>query len=356
MNADRAPFKAILWKEIRENLKWAFLGLSFVGSALTAVLLRLIDRSAYGGDLNWPDLSLSLFGITSVLPPVVGLMIGLAQVLFENRGDAWGFLTHRPVRRSTLFWGKAAAGILLYTTAVSVPLACGLLWMATPGHLPMPFDVHFVLPVIADVLCGLVYYFAGLLTGMREARWYASRVMGIGMGIVCSNVMAVVPEFWQAVACCAVGIFMTSASAWGTFVQGGRFESQSRIMRFTTGVSIGAGLLVIGAILHLAAASFVSPIAANTTVKYYTVTSNGDIVQVVREGAVDVEIQNLEGRPLDQYRDRDSRGRTLSHGVVSTQSISPWGRSSRPGAYRKANELFRPFESNDVLSNGRTFT
>ena len=123
-----------------------------------------------------------------------------------------------------------------------------MLWMATPGHLPMPFDVHLVLPVIADVLCGLVYYFAGLLTGMREARWYASRVMGIGMGIVCSIALSVVPEFWQAAACCAVGILMTSASAWGTFVQGGRFESQSPIMRFATGVSIGAGLLVIGAV------------------------------------------------------------------------------------------------------------
>lgn len=85
MSTDRAAFKAILWKEFRENLKWAVLGLLLVSGGVVYIIERLIGRSAYVGDLNWPDLSFSLFGMTAILPPVVGLMIGVAQVILEDR-------------------------------------------------------------------------------------------------------------------------------------------------------------------------------------------------------------------------------------------------------------------------------
>jgi hypothetical protein len=355
MSTDRAAFKAILWKEFRENLKWAVLGLLLVSAGVVYIIERLISRSAYVGDLNWQDLSFSLFGMTLILPPVVGLMIGMAQVILESRGDPWGFLTHRPIQRSTLYWGKAMAGILLYLASVGVPLTFAMAWMATPGHLPMPFDVHFVLPVIADVLCGLVYYFAGLLSGMRDARWYASRVMGIGMGIVCSIALSVVPEFWQAVLCCAFAILITSASAWGTFVQGGGFESQSRIMRFATGVSIGAGLLITGAVVFGVGASFLPAIDPNSSVSLYRIADDGAIVQTTYKDGVIVETRDLQGRPIERYRDPESR-RALSLGVVSTQMINAAFRIAWNGNYRNTREFFRPFQSRDALSNGGIFT
>ncbi|HLQ79429.1 MAG TPA: ABC transporter permease, partial [Terriglobia bacterium] len=281
MSTDRNAFKAVLWKEFRENLKWGVLGLLLVSVGVVYIFERLINRSLNGWDLNWTDLSFSLFLLPQIFTSIVGLMIGLAQVLLENRGDKWGFLTHRPVPRSALFRGKVVAGVLLYIVAVGVPLSCGILWMATPGHLPMPFESRFVLPVLADLLCGLVYYFAGLLTGMREARWHASRVMGIGMGIVCSLALNVVTEFWQAAACCALAILVSGAAAWGAFVEGGRFESQSRLARFATGIAIGAGLLITGAVVFNAAASFVPARIANSRNTNYTVTGDGAIVQAV---------------------------------------------------------------------------
>jgi hypothetical protein len=35
----------------------------------------------------------------------------------------------------------------------------------------------------SDFLTGIAYYFAGLLTGLRQARWYASRSFGLGLAI-----------------------------------------------------------------------------------------------------------------------------------------------------------------------------
>ena len=40
------------------------------------------------------------------------------------------------------------------------------------------------LPWLADVLTGLVYYFAGMLTAQREARWYGSRCLGLAAALV----------------------------------------------------------------------------------------------------------------------------------------------------------------------------
>ena len=355
MNSPRMAFKAVLWKEFRENFKWAVLGLLLVSAGMAHSLLQFVNYVAYGNQ-NWSLNEPNLFQTSAYLTPLVGFSIGLAQVVLENRGDKWGFLTHRPMRRSTLFWGKSVAGILLYLGAVVVPLSCALIWIAAPGHLPMPFDARMVLPFVADVLCGLVYFFAGLLTGMRDARWYGSRVMGIGAGLVCSIALFGVPEFWQAAAGCTLGTLITGAAAWGAFVEGGHFESQARITRFATGISIGAGLLVSGMVLYGVSASFVPIFVTHSATSRYTVTGDGTVVKTLRRSGSIVEVQDLEGRPMERYKDRASRGSELTRGVVASQMISLWSPQPWNGNYRSTNEYFRVFVSSDALSNGATFS
>jgi hypothetical protein len=353
MNADRGAFKAVLWKEFRENLKWAVLGSLFVSIGVFLFFRRLLGDSSYGGRLNWADVAHTPSWATPLLTPVVALMIGIAQVILENRGDSWGFLTHRPMQRSALFWGKAAAGMTLYFAAVGLPLLCASAWAAIPGHLPMPMDARMALPLIADILCGLVYYFAALLTGMREARWYASRVMCIGIGIACSYAVSVVPEFWQAVVCCAIGILIASSSAWGTFVQGGRFESQSPVMRFTTALCVCSGLLITGIVVVDVAGSFVSATSPASRITRHTITGDGDIVQAVYDGDEIVEVRDLQGSPIERYKDTEARG-ALGRGVASSQMIIPDPHIPWNGDYRNTTRFFRPFESGDQLSNGET--
>jgi hypothetical protein len=355
MSTDRGPFKAILWKEFRENLKWAVLGSLFVSIGVFLFLRRLLGESTYGGGLNWADVAHSPFWAIPLLTPPVGLMIGIAQVVLENHGDSWGFLTHRPMQRSGLFWGKALAGITLYFAAVGLPLSGASVWAAIPGHLPMPMDVRMVLPLIADILCGLVYYFAGLLTGMREAKWYASRVMGIGIGIVCSHAVTVVPEFWQAVACCALGILITSASAWGTFVQGGRFDSQSPIMRFAAAVCISSGLLLIGLAAFNVGASFLPAMVPDSIVTSHTVTGDGVLVEADYDDNMIVAVRDLQGMPIERYRDPEERA-ALHRGVASTSTMYPEIRTAWNGDYRNTEKFFQPIESTDQLANGETVT
>src|SRR5262245_52258126 len=108
-------FTAATWKELRQNAGWAVLGM-----LITAAALYYSLQSASDDPRNIVD---AMFMSTVIIMPLVGLMIGLVQVIPESRGDAWAFLTHRPVHRSTLFSAKAVAGLILYIAATGIPFA-----------------------------------------------------------------------------------------------------------------------------------------------------------------------------------------------------------------------------------------
>jgi hypothetical protein len=109
-----------------------------------------------------------------------------------------GFLLHRPMSRSRIFLGKVLAGVSLYLLALGICFACAVGLAATSGHVAAPFSWPMVLPLLADIFAGLVYYFAGMLTAQREARWYGSRCLGLGAAFGCSMVVWTVPKFWHA--------------------------------------------------------------------------------------------------------------------------------------------------------------
>ena len=72
--------------------------------------------------------------------------------------------------------------------------------MATPGNMPAPYHWRTSLPWLADILSGLVYYFAGMLTAQRDVRWYGSRGLALAAAFFCSYLVWALPEFWQALA------------------------------------------------------------------------------------------------------------------------------------------------------------
>ncbi len=107
--------------------------------------------------------------------PVVGLALGFLQILTELRRDQWAFLIHRPVTRRQVFWGKAIPGSLLYIVATGIPLAGTAWWLAQPGSAPAPFDIRQIIPGLVDLLTGLCFYFAALLSGILSGPWYGRR-------------------------------------------------------------------------------------------------------------------------------------------------------------------------------------
>lgn len=226
--------KPLIWKECRENLKWA--GLPAIFILLPMILLGGPSEPMFGVGGG-----VLLFMVTAVF----GAGLGFLQVFFESRGDHRAILLHRPLTRSRIFLGKVSAGGGIYLLAMAIPFVGVHVWMATPGNMPAPYHWGTTLPWLADVLAGLVYYFAGMLTAQREARWYGSRGLGLAAAFGCTLLVWTLPEFWQALSVIVFVGMLVGVAAWGSFLAGGAYAPQPRIVKAALALTLLTGLLIV---------------------------------------------------------------------------------------------------------------
>src|SRR5262249_11167644 len=145
--------------------------------------------------------------------------------------DKRSLLMHRPLSSTRIFLGKLLVGVSLYLLAMAIPFACTVRLAATPGHTPQPFGWPMVLPWVADIATGLVFYFAGMLTAQREARWYGSRCLALAAGVFCWYLVWTLPEFWQALLVVLIVGGLVAAAAWGSFHRGGAYGPQPLVAK-----------------------------------------------------------------------------------------------------------------------------
>ena len=84
-----SPLKAMFWKECRENARWAALSAAALSLGLAYAWFHLFQQSPWPSFSNvWSSENLVL----TITTPLVGLALGLLQVLPELRRDQWAFL------------------------------------------------------------------------------------------------------------------------------------------------------------------------------------------------------------------------------------------------------------------------
>jgi hypothetical protein len=288
--------KSLIWKEWRENFKWAVLPVLLLGGLM--LLLGPPSLMNYGALL-----------ICGLIAAVFGAVLGFLQVFPESHGDKRSLLLHRPLSASRIFLGKAAVGVGLYLLGVGIPFACTVAWIATPGHVAEPFRWPMALPWLADVLAGVVYYFAGMLIALRGARWYGGRVLGLGAAVLCTFLVWVVPEFWQALLAVAVMGALAGLAAWGSFLAGGADAPQPPLARAALAATLLAGLLVLG----VTAKVLVGGCAFERYEYYHTLDREGGVL-IVRWRPGDIQSvtdldgqqpERLNGKQLDSSAIRD---------------------------------------------------
>jgi hypothetical protein len=271
--------KSLIWKEWHENLKWAALPVLLLGGLMA--LLGPPSLMNYGALL-----------ILGLIAAVFGAVLGCLQVFPESRGDSRSLLLHRPLSPSRIFLGKAAVGVELYLLAVGIPFAGAVAWIAAPGHVAEPFRWPMALPWLADILTGVVYYFAGMLTAQREARWYGSRALGLGAAVLCTFLVWVAPEFWHALLAVAALGALVGLAAWGSFLTGGAYAPQPRLARAALAATLLAGLLVLGVTVKV----LVGGCVFEKYESYHTLDRDGRVL-VVRWRPGDFQsVTELDGR------------------------------------------------------------
>ena len=333
--------KPLFFKELRQSLTWAFAVLAIMSIAAIYFAWDVTRPGRYVPPFE-------RFQQWSVVAcPLAGLFLGVLHVLTEKRRDLWAFLVHRPMSRTTIALAKMSAGLVLYFLAVGLPLAAANAWLAMPGHVPAPFYWPMVLPGLADVLTGSVYYLAGLLVGMRDARWYGSRVLAVGVAIICSVIVVLASYFWLALLAIIVAAGVLGVAAWGSFVGGGQYGPQPPAARAALGASLLAGIAILfvigGMVLAAIAGAAATGPGTRTT---YRITRDGEVVRLVRDRwNRAIEITNLDGthnRPLEREAQESDRWYAMFLGtdtVVIPDESEP--DPNRAHGYRHADTFYR---------------
>jgi hypothetical protein len=225
--------RSLLWKEWRETLKWIPL----------PTLLILVPIVGLIGLQSLMEMGLSFY--VSLVAALFGAVLGFVQVFPEAHGDKRSLLLHRPMSLTQIFMGKALAGVGIYLLALGMPVAFLVGMAATPGHIAKPFGWAMALPMIADLLTGVVYYFAGMLTAQREARWYGTKCLGLAGALFCSILVWTLPEFWHALLAIVTVGGLTATAAWGAFAAGGTYASQPRFAKISLAAIFLMGLMTL---------------------------------------------------------------------------------------------------------------
>jgi hypothetical protein len=207
----------LMWKELRENFKWALLAMVALGAAeLYGIYPHNIQDESFGFQINGITLTKTSFlTVTTFGCAAVGLILGLIQILPELRRDRWAALLHRPVQRGVILWGKALAGLILYLIATAPPFLYCVWLAATPGHFDAPFDPGMVTPGTADIAMGAAYYFAALAVALQRGGGIVVRVLPFFAAIHASFFVLSNKLFYvalEAAMLMALALFLT---AWG---------------------------------------------------------------------------------------------------------------------------------------------
>jgi hypothetical protein len=273
--------KALIWKECHENIKWAGLLLVLLGGGIA---------------LAGPPPSIMYFGTLfylGLIAAVSAAALGFLQVFFGARGDRRALLLHRPISHSQVFLSKAISGVVLYLLAVGIPYAATVAWKAMPGHAAAPFRAGMALPWLADILTGVVWYFAGMLVAQREGRWYGSRTLALAAALLASFLVWTVPEFWQALLVIVALGTIVAVAAWGSFITGGAHgPQQSGIAKAALGATLVAGLLAVGFVGKLLFGAWFDTDERS----YFMLDRSGRVLIVRQERGKDTRVTDLEGR------------------------------------------------------------
>jgi hypothetical protein len=321
--------KSLIWKEWRENLRWA----------AVPPLLILLPMLLLGGPQE-PVFGTGGAFLMFLIAALSGAALGFVQVFFESRGDQRALLLHRPLSRSRIFLAKVIAGTGVYLLAQGIPFLFVQLWMATPGHMAAPYHWRAGLPWLADILAGLVYYFAGMLTAQREARWYGSRSLGLAAAFLCTTLVWSLPEFWHAVLAVAVLGTLVGVAAWGSFLAGGAYAPQPLVARAALAATLLAGLLVVSFVAKLVVGEWYH----SGRVSYdQRLDRQGRVLLVPwKEGVGPVEpVTDLEGRAPP-----DLQGRRVDRNLIDEIEAPLAGMGwPRHRSYRNPGRLYVEYEN-----------
>lgn len=191
-------FLALLRKELRESLPWILLA-AIVFLAVGGLCLR---AEVYHRDHNWyysrlsPGSAVEPYRLTRysalqmtgswllVTSIGLGLALGVRHFWIPYFTRTWPFLLHRSVSRQTILGAKLAAAAVALVVSLGA-IWIGLYWYACQPELFMvPPPVRVFIEGWLFIVLGLVAYLGTTLVSLSTARWYTTKIFGLGFATI----------------------------------------------------------------------------------------------------------------------------------------------------------------------------
>ena len=339
--------KTIVFKELREGAKMAMLALAVLTFLLT------VSYRQYGAELQRgygavPPLGQAMTQ-AGFFCAIFGTVLGWLQIRAEKHRDLWAFLVHRPMTRTAILVSKSLAGLCLYTFGAGLPLLGFIILLWTPGHVAAPFEWAMTRPLSVMFLLGIVFYLAGMLVAVRQARWHGSRGLGFGLALVAAMGVFVGHEFWQTLLILTMTGGILLLAVWGGFESGGNYRNQSLPGKvgLTLACTAGTALLLL---LFIGLSETLVPSSSGPSYSEYRFTTNGVVIKVIHHGVEPPKIVDLNGKPIIN----DKTGRLLTEGDLSPEEntpparispiFSPLDERSRPYSYLNPYRYYCPWQ------------
>ena len=258
--------RTLLWKEFRETWKWGLLLL--IASAIRHVWLQA------GTPRQITLFSSAYLAFVGFAFPLGALLLGVLQTVFEAQRDRWAYLRHRAITPEKLLLAKMIVGLSLYVTAALIPLLLLAVWESLPGNVPAPFAWSALVGGLTMLLAGVAFWFAGALIGVRDVRWYGTRLLPVGLPIVgTAGMLATLEQVPPAMkllvvsVIAAVTVAAMATATLGAFRHRSGYLNQTHVARWCLALSSAFGLLVLAGfsslitteILRLFGAPFLMP-------------------------------------------------------------------------------------------------
>jgi hypothetical protein len=188
-------FLALLKKELRECLPWLVAAAAFlliIGSFKiwdtmqrdTEYQYRAFERYSEVWSYDLVKRPLGDVGMLSFITAVgLGLALGVRQFWVADFTGTWGFTLHRSTRRTTILAAKICAGLISLIAAVGL-VWCYLFWRVNSSDyflVPLPRRCFIQGWLVGSM--GFVFYLAVGLAGLSRAKWYTTKMMGLGFAL-----------------------------------------------------------------------------------------------------------------------------------------------------------------------------
>lgn len=191
-------FLTLVRKEFRESLPWlllATIALLAIGGFVLRMETHIQRPTQYYSGIN-PGETVDAYRLIhhtvltlpgawlSVISIGLGLALGARQFWMASFTKTWSFELHRSVSRMTIILAK------LCTTLLGFCLSVGIVWMifyqysCRPGLFMTPPPVRTFIEGWIFIALGFVAYLGTALVGLSEARWYTTKIFGLGFAFI----------------------------------------------------------------------------------------------------------------------------------------------------------------------------